>query len=66
MKENEKFKACPFCGVEDGDHDDGAPFIHIEQFGRRLRVVCSQCGARGGARNGPLEAKETWNTRAGA
>jgi Lar family restriction alleviation protein len=66
VKDIEKFESCPFCGVEDGDHDEGVPFIHVEQFGRRFRVVCGQCGAKSGARNSPSEATKAWNTRAGA
>ena len=64
VKVNDNLKPCPFCGVEDGDHDEGLPFIHIEQYGRRLAVVCSHCGARSGVKSGPVEAKEAWNTRA--
>lgn len=63
-KIREAFEPCPFCGVEDGDHDEGVPFIHGEQFDRQFRIVCSQCGARSGARNSPREATEAWNTRA--
>jgi len=55
---------CPFCGVEQGDHDEGVPFIQIEQVGRRYRGTCSNCGCKSGARYSEEEAIKAWNIRA--
>jgi Lar family restriction alleviation protein len=59
------YKLCPFCGVEDGDHDEGVPFLHGEEVDMgRHAVVCGNCGGMGGIRDTPEKATEAWNNRA--
>lgn len=65
-------KPCPFCGVEDGDHDGGLPFLrlvvmpgHRTHSGPALRAVrCNNCDCLGPRIESPEIALDLWNTRA--
>ena len=60
-----ELKPCPFCGVEDGDHDDGAPFLGLDEDDNGTPFVkCSNCGARAGRRDTEAKAIVAWNERA--
>lgn len=68
MNEREKvaleaLKPCPFCGVEQGDHDEGVPFLQIDQ-NEGYCVHCSNCGCYSGESASEAVALAAWNSRA--
>lgn len=55
---------CPHCGVEEHDHDEGAPFLGTAWGEDGWYIGCSNCGAKSGERSERYLAIEAWNQRA--
>lgn len=56
---------CPFCGVEDGDHDGGLPFLRLNSAGLHGAeyVHCYHCGGSGARQETEAQAIAAWNER---
>jgi len=59
-----ELKPCPRCGVQDGDHDGGLPFLSVDQQDRgRWVTKCAHCGNEDICAPSHGASVYSWNTR---